>query len=136
MKRLLILLCFSIFLISCSPKIYYYVDAKEAFIIEQPNAEGKVLKTLEKYNNLKFVEDNGGWLKVMHNKQIGFIQKSQVQKGKAISYTATYRTGAICKDGTSSSATGRGACSRHGGVRSWKTKKVEKIRIKEQSSNE
>jgi Flp pilus assembly pilin Flp len=29
------------------------------------------------------------------------------------------RTGATCKDGTSSGATGRGACSRHGGVKEW-----------------
>ena len=29
------------------------------------------------------------------------------------------RTGAVCNDGTSSTATGRGACSRHGGVKYW-----------------
>lgn len=29
------------------------------------------------------------------------------------------RVGAICKDGTRSYATGRGACSHHGGVRNW-----------------
>ena len=29
------------------------------------------------------------------------------------------RVGAICKDGTRSSATGVGACSWHGGVRTW-----------------
>jgi hypothetical protein len=29
------------------------------------------------------------------------------------------RTGAICNDGTYSSATGRGACSHHGGVARW-----------------
>ena len=29
------------------------------------------------------------------------------------------RTGAICNDGQSSSATGSGACSSHGGVRQW-----------------
>lgn len=30
-----------------------------------------------------------------------------------------YRTGAICRDGWRSSATGRGACSHHGGVAYW-----------------
>lgn len=30
------------------------------------------------------------------------------------------RVGAICRDGTESKATGRGACSHHGGVREWK----------------
>lgn len=34
---------------------------------------------------------------------------------------AQARTGAICKDGTSSAATGRGACSHHGGVARWLT---------------
>ncbi len=29
------------------------------------------------------------------------------------------RVGAICRDGTRSYATGRGACSHHGGVRNW-----------------
>jgi hypothetical protein len=29
------------------------------------------------------------------------------------------RVGAICNDGTKSSATGSGACSSHGGVRVW-----------------
>ena len=29
------------------------------------------------------------------------------------------RTGAVCKDGTTSSATGSGACSHHGGVDHW-----------------
>jgi hypothetical protein len=32
---------------------------------------------------------------------------------------ASYRTGAICRDGWESSATGRGACSHHGGVSEW-----------------
>jgi hypothetical protein len=30
-----------------------------------------------------------------------------------------YRVGAICRDGWQSSATGRGACSHHGGVSEW-----------------
>lgn len=30
-----------------------------------------------------------------------------------------YRVGAICRDGSRSYATGRGACSHHGGVREW-----------------
>lgn len=29
------------------------------------------------------------------------------------------RTGAVCKDGTTSTATGSGACSNHGGVAYW-----------------
>jgi len=30
------------------------------------------------------------------------------------------RIGAVCRDGSESGATGRGACSRHGGVKCWK----------------
>jgi hypothetical protein len=30
-----------------------------------------------------------------------------------------HRVGAVCKDGTTSSATGKGACSHHGGVKCW-----------------
>ena len=33
--------------------------------------------------------------------------------------TARYRIGATCKDGTTSTATGSGACSHHGGVSCW-----------------
>ena len=33
--------------------------------------------------------------------------------------SSRYRTGAICRDGWKSSATGRGACSHHGGVAYW-----------------
>ena len=33
--------------------------------------------------------------------------------------TSDQRIGAICRDGTRSTATGRGACSRHGGVDHW-----------------
>ncbi len=33
--------------------------------------------------------------------------------------SGSYRTGAICEDGSTSSATGRGACSWHGGVSEW-----------------
>lgn len=36
------------------------------------------------------------------------------------SCVAADRTGAVCNDGTSSSATGSGACSGHGGVDYWK----------------
>lgn len=34
--------------------------------------------------------------------------------------TGVYRVGAICRDGSSSGATGRGACSWHGGVSCWR----------------
>ena len=36
-----------------------------------------------------------------------------------------YRTGAVCRDGSRSIATGRGACSWHGGVAYWRFTKTE-----------
>ena len=33
--------------------------------------------------------------------------------------TSRHRVGAVCNDGTTSTATGSGACSHHGGVRCW-----------------
>lgn len=41
------------------------------------------------------------------------------QGTKTYTYTPRYRIGAICGDGTRSYATGRGACSWHGGVSRW-----------------
>lgn len=42
------------------------------------------------------------------------------EDGDEIHYSYTMqRVGAICGDGSRSSATGRGACSRHGGVAEW-----------------
>lgn len=41
------------------------------------------------------------------------------QGTKTYTYTPKYHVGAICSDGTRSYATGRGACSWHGGVSRW-----------------
>lgn len=38
-----------------------------------------------------------------------------------------HRTGAKCCDGTNSKATGRGACSHHGGVKYWKMSDGTKV---------
>ncbi len=40
-------------------------------------------------------------------------------------YQTGGRTGAICRDGSRSSATGRGACSHHGGVARWLYAKIK-----------
>ncbi len=37
---------------------------------------------------------------------------------------SSVRTGAVCVDNTTSTATGNGACSGHGGVKEWKTQQV------------
>lgn len=44
-------------------------------------------------------------------------ETSASKKSKAT--TSTKRIGAKCRDGSTSAATGRGACSHHGGVAEW-----------------
>ena len=44
---------------------------------------------------------------------------TQVKTQTAPSGNSDVRIGCICSDGTRSSATGRGACSHHGGVSRW-----------------
>lgn len=45
---------------------------------------------------------------------------AQIKTNPAPTYSnGGYRTGAVCNDGSTSSATGRGACSWHGGVSYW-----------------
>lgn len=45
---------------------------------------------------------------------------AQIETKPAPTYSNSgYRTGAVCNDGSTSSATGRGACSWHGGVSYW-----------------
>jgi len=74
--------------------------------------------------------DHGGWAEIHPLGRWGVanqIQSTQVYATStlAIFSTATItgmrvRVGALCKDGTGSTATGRGACSHHGGVSCWR----------------
>lgn len=47
------------------------------------------------------------------------VKKTNANKTYSSSANSGIRTGAICCDGSRSSATGRGACSHHGGVCEW-----------------
>jgi hypothetical protein len=46
-------------------------------------------------------------------------EENSSQTGTRCDNSSTNRIGAICNDGTRSSATGSGACSHHGGVNYW-----------------
>ena len=108
----------------------YYVSSSSSAIFETPTLQGKIITKLSQYNNLVIVESaDSVWVKVKYNYQTGYIPKSDIKPGKAVIDTFSYRIGAVCKDGTSSSATGRGACSHHGGVSRWKTSSRESVRI-------
>lgn len=108
----------------------YYVSATSLNLRSSASAESKVLETLSQYSNVELIEDGTEWVKVKYGGKTGYAFKRYLKKGKAITSTSSYRTGAICRDGTRSSATGRGACSHHGGVSSWVTKTtVSLVRI-------
>lgn len=48
------------------------------------------------------------------------VQVDSLVQGCLTTSLYSYRIGATCNDGTSSSATGSGACSHHGGVAQWR----------------
>lgn len=48
-----------------------------------------------------------------------FALASMVTLGATQTDSGRHRVGALCNDGTTSSATGSGACSHHGGVQCW-----------------
>jgi hypothetical protein len=47
------------------------------------------------------------------------VLASAMAFGVSAAQTTRHRVGAMCKDGTTSTATGSGACSHHGGVSCW-----------------
>jgi hypothetical protein len=51
---------------------------------------------------------------------LAVVLTGMVAFGATRTDTGCQRVGALCNDGTSSSATGRGTCSHHGGVNCWK----------------
>ena len=57
---------------------------------------------------------------------MGFQNPHQIAEKLYDDASYEVRIGAFCRDGWESFATGSGACSYHGGVAEWKTKKVYK----------
>lgn len=122
MRHLLVLFLFA-FTYQVNAQIYY-VKGSALNLREAPNLESKVVEVLKQYSNLQLVKEEGEWLNVKFGAKTGYVSKNYVSPGKAITSTSSYRTGAICRDGWRSSATGRGACSHHGGVSYWLTETV------------
>ena len=110
--------------------INYYVSSSALNLRTDPSTEGKIIHRLNQYDNLKLFEFDDDWASVEYDGNKGYVFAKYIKKGTAIVSTTTYRVGAACRDGTSSSATGRGACSRHGGVSYWKTKTKRSVKIK------
>lgn len=109
----------------------YHVNTKILNLRSEPNTESEIIDKLEIYDNVVIVNDtiDAGWYQLNFEGTVGYLAAPNLKKGKCqISYY-TVRTGAVCKDGTHSSATGRGACSHHGGVAYWKTKHQKSVII-------
>lgn len=56
-----------------------------------------------------------------------FLSSLSITNNSIQADTTAERIGAKCCDGTNSKATGRGACSKHGGVKYWKMSDGTKI---------
>ena len=112
-----------------SPLCFVEINLRSA-----PNKTSEVVAKLSQYDNLQIIEFNDeNWAKVKFNSNAGYVWKSYLKKGRAIVSSYEVRTGARCKDGkkTTSSATGRGACSHHGGVSYWLTRTKHSVRIED-----
>ncbi len=107
----------------------YYVSGNTLNLRVESSVNADIVKKLHKYDNVEVLEIKDGWAKVVSNGRIGFVSDNYIKKGKAIVSSYEVRNGAICRDGSRSSATGRGACSHHGGVSYWTTRTVKDARI-------
>jgi uncharacterized protein YgiM (DUF1202 family) len=119
--------------ISAQAEKTYHVNTEILNIRSGPNTYSEKIHKLKRYDNVLVLNDtiSPGWYKIEFNGIEGYVDHTYLSRGKSIIYIQEYRTGAVCNDGTNSSATGRGACSHHGGVAYWKTKKQESVRIVE-----
>ena len=98
----------------------YYVTGNKLNLRSETSTKSEVITQLDKYDNVILLEETlSDWVKIKVDNQEGYVAKMYIKKGKAQVRSNDTRTGAICHDGTSSSATGRGACSHHGGVDYW-----------------
>lgn len=120
-------------LIAQTGKIHH-VTSTTLNVRKGPSIDHAVIHTFKQYDNLVPLEStSNGWVKVKVNGIEGYVSGKYLKTGKAVvSTTSSYRTGAICRDGTRSSATGRGACSHHGGVDRWTYAESTSVRIVEE----
>lgn len=117
-------------ILNAQSSINYYVVSSSLNLRQQPNSKSEIVVKLKRYDNVKAVgKSNEGWIKVRYNRFEGYIFEKYLKKGRSVVSSYRVRTGAKCRDGSNSSATGRGACSHHGGVSYWITSKRSRVRI-------
>ena len=108
----------------------YYVSSKSLNLRSSASTKSEVVFKLSRYTNLKVVKkDSVNWTKVSYDGIYGFVYSKYIKPGTAYVTNYSIRTGAKCRDGSTSSATGRGACSHHGGVSYWLTREKQSVRI-------
>ncbi|WKD85826.1 Cell wall-binding protein YwsB [Polaribacter huanghezhanensis] len=130
-KTLFIFLLFNAFLLNAQSAKNYHVKSQNLNVREKPNSKSPIVIKLKRYDNFKIIEEKNslGWVKITYKSYTGYVHSRYIKKGKVnISYYSV-RTGAKCRDGSSSSATGRGACSHHGGVSYWITSKRKSVSV-------
>ena len=84
------------------------VKAVRRFIVRENSGTMKIVKDIKKI-----------FLLLLISISIMLIYQTCDKSNPVSSDCPNGRSGAICKDGSSSSATGSGACSNHGGVDHW-----------------
>lgn len=132
LKNLLLSLCLVLGVFSTSYSqsgtTYYLTDSSKLF--DAASDTSNIIRSLKKYDNVAFVDSiDLEWIQVRIDNRTGYVKTNKVKPGRAVASTYSYRVGARCKDGWRSSATGRGACSHHGGVRHWITNSKTTYRI-------
>lgn len=127
----LITTCCSLNTVSAQADSTYYVHAKTLNLRSTASQTGEVVHQLGQYDNLTLLEKKEGkaWIKVQFKGLRGYVSTQFIRKGKAIVTTQSVRNGANCRDGSTSTATGRGACSHHGGVSSWRYETIKRASI-------
>ena len=77
------------------------------------------VNSLEKDLNVKKSSSSKKYNTYVKEKNLSTFQDVSKKNNLHKQVSSSYRIGAICSDGTRSYATGRGACSHHGGVAYW-----------------
>lgn len=117
--------------LTAQKNLTYHVTTKTLSLKSAPRSEAKTLKQLKKYDNLslKGSANDKYWVKVQIGELEGYVATGFISSGEAVVTYSEEKIGAECKDGTSSKAKSRGACSHHGGVRSWKYERKQSVTI-------
>ena len=113
------------------PKQNAYISCKFANLRSGASNSYKIKDRLEQHTNLIVTDTVEYYYRVVNEKKVEcYVHQNLIRKGRAVVKTVSGgRTGARCRDGSYSRATGRGACSYHGGVANWiyAKRKVEEI---------